>query len=163
MTNIDHETIDENINNNMEQLILSSKISFSSSYSFLLKAQNYHWNVEGMFFVQLHDLFGKIYEEVQDSIDVFAEQIRAMDSYVPGSFTRLVELSKIEDELKIPTAKTMVERLLSDNETLIESLNETFRLAEEFNQQGFVDFIAGRIDAHKKHSWMLRSILKERT
>jgi starvation-inducible DNA-binding protein len=155
--------VSENINNNMEQLLLSSKISFASSYAFVVKAQNYHWNVEGMFFVQLHDLFGKIYSEVQESIDVFAEQIRALDSYVPGSFARFTELSKIEDETKIPTAKTMAERLLSDNEILIASLNETFKLAEEFNQQGFVDFIAGRIDAHKKHSWMLRSILKERT
>jgi starvation-inducible DNA-binding protein len=147
----------------MEQLILSAKISFSSTYAFALKSQNYHWNVEGMFFVQLHDLFGKIYTEVQESIDVFAEQIRAMESYVPGSFARINELSRIEDETKIPTAKIMVERLLSDNETVIDSLNETFKLAEEFNQQGFVDFVAGRIDAHKKHSWMLRSILKERT
>lgn len=163
MTNIEETNISENINNNMEQLLLSSKISFASSYAFVLKSQNYHWNVEGMFFVQLHDLFGKIYEEVQESIDVFAEQIRALDSYVPGSFARFAELSRIEDETKIPTAKTMVERLLSDNEILLSSLNETFKLAEEFDQQGFVDFIAGRIDAHKKHSWMLRSTLKDRT
>jgi starvation-inducible DNA-binding protein len=163
VNHVEETNILENINNSMEQLLLSSKISFASSYAFVLKAQNYHWNVEGMFFVQLHDLFGKIYEEAQENIDVFAEQIRTLDSYVPGSFARLSELSKIEDEIKIPTAKIMVERLLSDNEVLISSLNETFELAEEFNQQGFVDFIAGRIDAHKKHSWMLRSILKERT
>jgi DNA-binding ferritin-like protein len=36
-----------------------------------------------------------------------------------------------------------------------------FPIAEQENEQGIADFIAGRIDAHGKHGWMLRSILKK--
>jgi len=44
--------------------------------------------------------------------------------------------------------------------TMIETLNEAFAAAEEENKQGIANFIAERLDAHGKHGWMLRSILK---
>jgi starvation-inducible DNA-binding protein len=54
----------------------------------------------------------------------------------------------------------MIEELLTDNETIIDLLNQCFASAEEENQQGIADFIASRIDAHAKHGWMLRSFTK---
>ena len=146
----------------MEQLILATKIAFANSFAFYLKASNYHWNVEGMFFQQLHELFGNIYEEVQGSLDQFAEKIRQLDSYAPGSFMRLAELSQIEDEAKIPPARVMIERLLADNNTVIDSLNQLFELADSNNEQALADWAAARLDAHKKHGWMLRATLKDR-
>jgi starvation-inducible DNA-binding protein len=146
----------------MEQLLLATKIAFANSFAFYLKAANYHWNVEGMFFVQLHELFGKIYEEVQGDLDRFAEEIRALDSYAPASFSRLGELSAIEDETKVPPATIMLERLLVDNEQVYNSLEQAFDFANRANLQGLANFLAERMDAHKKHGWMLRSTLKSR-
>jgi len=144
----------------MEQLVSVAKQTFATTFAFYLKAQNYHWNVEGMFFKQLHDLFGAIYEEVYGSVDTFAEEIRALGTYAPGSFSRFASLSVIEDETQIPDAKTMIEQLYSDNNKVIEMLTNCFEISEQNGQHGFSDFIAGRIDAHKKHSWMLRATLK---
>jgi starvation-inducible DNA-binding protein len=62
----------------MDELKKAMKIAFASEYSFALKAQNFHWNVEGPLFPQLHMLFGDIYEEVYESIDPFAENIRKL-------------------------------------------------------------------------------------
>ena len=93
----------------MEKLQKAAKIAFASEFSFYLKAHQFHWNVEGMFFQQLHALFGDIYEEVFDSIDTFAEQIRGMDAYMPGSYTRFSMLSKIDDETQILDAKEMLD------------------------------------------------------
>ena len=100
----------------MDQLIQLSKIAFASEFSFYLKAHQFHWNVEGEDFLQYHDLFGKIYEEVYGSIDDFAEKIRSLGSYVPGSYTRYSMLSKIEDEEQILPKDQMVAELLQDNE-----------------------------------------------
>lgn len=146
----------------MSDVILATKVAFSNSFAFYLKAANYHWNVEGMFFTQLHDLFGNIYAEVQGSLDQFAEEIRALDSYAPASFSRLAELSTIEDETKVPPSKAMIERLLMDNDQVIASLNAAFEVVNAANIQGLADFLAGRLDAHAKHGWMLRSTLKTR-
>jgi starvation-inducible DNA-binding protein len=56
----------------------------------------------------------------------------------------------------------MFAELLSDNGKMIDLLNGCFVSAEEENKQGIANFIAERLDAHEKHSWMLRSILKNR-
>lgn len=144
----------------MEELQKAAKIAFASEYSFFIKAQNFHWNVEGMFFEPLHNLFGKIYEEVYDSIDTFAEEIRAMGAYTPASFQRLSMLSQIPDENEVLDSKQMVMELLEDNEKMIKMLQFLFEMSEANKQFGFSDFVAGRLDAHKKHGWMLRATLK---
>jgi starvation-inducible DNA-binding protein len=143
-------------------LVDDLKTLLATQYAFVLKAQLFHWNVEGPDFSQLHKFFGKIYEEVyQNSIDQTAEFIRILDDYTPGSFERFSELSLIPGQTKIPRARLMIEELFNDSEQLIALLNQCFDVAEAENQQGICDFLAGRIDALGKHRWMLRSFLKE--
>ena len=146
----------------MEQLHKALKIAFASEFSFYLKAHNFHWNVTGPFFSQLHDLFGKIYEEVYGSIDQFAEEIRAMDAYAPASFARFSELTSIEDEIKILSAQGMLEKLLADNDIVISSVEQAYELAEAAHNHGLSNFLAERLDAHGKHGWQLRATLKQR-
>jgi starvation-inducible DNA-binding protein len=138
------------------------KTLLATEYAFVTKAQQFHWNVEGPDFGQLHKFFGKIYDEVyENSIDSTAEYIRALNEYAPGSFERFAELSRISGQTKIPRARLMLEELLANNGQMIELLNECFGEAEQENQQGIMDFLASRIDAHQKHGWMLRSYLKD--
>ncbi len=138
------------------------KTLLATEYAYVIKAQFFHWNVEGPDFAQLHEFFGNIYEEVYDnSIDQTAEFIRILDDYTPGSFERFAELSQIVGQTKIPRARLMIEELLQDTDNLITLLNQTFASAESENQQGIMDFLASRIDAMGKHRWMLRSFLKE--
>ena len=138
------------------------KVLLATQYAFVVKAQLFHWNVEGPDFAQLHRFFGKIYEEVyENSIDQTAEFIRILDDYTPGSFERFQELSLIPGQTRIPRARLMLQELLADSQTLIDLLNQCFDQAEAEDQQGIADFVAGRIDAVGKHRWMLRSFLKE--
>lgn len=144
----------------MEELVKAARVAFASEYSFFIKAQNFHWNVEGPDFLQYHDLFGKIYGEVYDSLDTFAEQIRGLGGYAPGSFQKFSMLSQIEDENNILDKTAMTAELLEDSLKIVKILKITFQRSEEFSEYGFSDFVAGRIDSHRKHQWMLRSSLK---
>jgi starvation-inducible DNA-binding protein len=144
----------------MDELQQAAKVAFATEYSFYLKAHNFHWNVEGSDFKQYHDLFGGIYEEVYGSIDAFAEQIRALGTYVPASYTRFSMLTQIEDETQILPRQAMVEALLVDNEKTVKLLKLVFQQSEANQEFGFSDFIASRIDAHRKHGWMLRASAK---
>ena len=145
---------------NMEELQKTAKIVFASEFSFYLKAHQFHWNVEGEDFLQYHDLFGKIYEEVYDSIDDFAEKIRSLGTYMPGSYTRFSVLSKIEDETDVLPKDQMLAELLSDNEKMLKLLKILFDISEQNGEHGFSDFVAGRMDAHRKHGWMLKASIK---
>lgn len=144
----------------MNELVNQMKVVLASTFAFYLKAQNFHWNVEGPFFSVYHDLFGKIYEDAFGSVDEVAERIRTLDQYVPGSLGRFAQLSVVDDQINIPTARAMVQELLSDNSKLIAELNKAFDLSNKVDKQGLADYFAGRIDVHEKHGWMLRATAK---
>jgi starvation-inducible DNA-binding protein len=137
------------------------KVLLASVNSLSIKAQNFHWNVEGDNFPQYHEFFGNFYEEVYSAVDKIAEYIRTLDSYAPSSLTRYAELTIIQDQLKIPRAELMFAELYEDNAKMIELLNHCFSSASQENKQGIANFIAERLDAHEKHQWMIRSTLKK--
>lgn len=137
------------------------KTLLATQYAFVIKAQFFHWNVEGPDFAQLHGFLGNLYEEVYGALDPTAEYIRVLEEYTPGSFERFQELSLITGQIKVPRARLMLQEMLEDNTVLINLLNQCFDSAEVEDQQGIADFLAGRIDAQGKHGWMLKSFLKE--
>jgi starvation-inducible DNA-binding protein len=145
----------------MEKVILALKAALADSFMFYYKAQQSHWNVEGILFAQFHDLFGKIYEEVYGSIDTLAEELRALDAYAPMSTVALRELSGIEEEAVVRDARDMAAVLLEDISTVLKSLEMAYHFAELEHQHGLSNILAERQDAFKKHRWMLRSTLKE--
>jgi starvation-inducible DNA-binding protein len=144
----------------MTTLAEAAKVAFASEFSFYLKAHNFHWNVEGADFLEHHQLFGMIYEEVYGAIDDFAEKIRSIGSYMPGSYTRFSMLSQIEDETDILSPGAMLHALFEDNEKMLVVLKMAYDLSEQSGEHGFSNFLAERMDAHRKHGWMLRASLK---
>jgi len=144
----------------MEELHKAAKVAFASEFSFYLKAHNFHWNIVGPDFLEYHDLFGKIYEEVYESIDPFAEKIRALGTYVPASLGRFSMLSQIDDETQILSQDAMLVELAEDNEKMVRLLKMVYDSAEQFGEHGFSNFLAERMDAHRKHGWMLKASLK---
>lgn len=136
------------------------KILLGTTYVLYTKAAGFHWNVEGPDFPQYHQFLGDLYGDIYGSIDSIAEYIRTLDGYAPGTLARMLELSIITEQGKIPRAELMFAELIEDNTKYIALLNECFRCADEENQQGIADYIAGRLDAMNKHQWMMKSIMK---
>ena len=143
-----------------EQLIKAAKIAFASQFTFYLKAHFFHWNVEGINFQELHSLFETIYSEVYGTVDEFAEKIRSLDAYTPASFSRLSMLSEIADETQVLPPEGMIAELLADCENMCVVLKKVYDMAEAEGEHGFSNFLAERLDAFKKHAWMLRSSLR---
>ena len=143
-----------------EKYHLALKTAFASEYAFAIKAQNFHWNVEGPLFVQLHELFERIYTEVYGSIDTFAEELRALQVYTPASLSKFSMLTMVEDENSVPEFQDMLRELLADSDKMANMFRIVFTMAEDAGDHGLSNFFADRQDAHKKHSWMLRASLK---
>jgi starvation-inducible DNA-binding protein len=139
----------------------SLKKLLANSYAFVIKAQQFHWNVEGPDFPQYHEFFGDLYAEVYASLDKTAEYIRTLDSYTPGSLERFAELSEIKGQTMIPRAELMFAELLQDNAIVLHCLNECMDHAKNEKNYGIENYIAERMDAHHKHGWMLKSTLKK--
>lgn len=141
----------------MDELQQLARIAFASEYSFGLKAQNFHWNVEGTDFYEYHELFERIYGEVNGTIDDFAENIRKLQIYTPASLGAFSMLTQVTDENGVLGAQAMVKELLQDNGIMLVILKKTYDAAEAQSKHGFSNYLAERMDAHEKHGWMLRS------
>lgn len=144
----------------MDELQKAAKIAFASEFAFYLKAHFFHWNVEGINFQELHALFDTINNEVYSAIDPFAEKIRSLGAYAPGSNSRFSMLSQIDDETQILPGEQMVAELLQDSDNMVLVLKRVYDIAEATGEHGFSNFLAERMDAHRKHSWQLRATLK---
>lgn len=145
----------------MEELVLSMRKCLANTFVVYFKTHSFHWNVEGIHFPTYHNFFGSIYEELHSAIDPIAEEIRALGAYAPTGLNDLYNDATISDSsIKGSNVKEMLSIVLEDNNTILGCLNESFALANSLNHQGLADFLAGRIDTHKKHGWMLTASLR---
>ena len=144
----------------MEHLQKAAKIAFASQFNFYLKAAFFHWNVEGIHFQELHALFERIYVEVYETVDEFAEKIRTLGAYAPASNSRVSVLSQIPEETEVLPAEAMVTELLQDADNMVLILKRVYDIAEAEGEHGFSNFLAERMDAFRKHAWMLRATSK---
>jgi starvation-inducible DNA-binding protein len=144
----------------MNETTASAQVVLANTFLMYFKAHSYHWNVEGKDFPQFHDFFGDIYEDLYGAVDPMAENIRKMHEYAPRNLDEMYRYKTIDCANAATTIPEMLHDLLIANEETIISLNKLFGLLTAANEQGFADFIAARLDAHKKHSWMITSTLK---
>ena len=133
----------------------------ASNFAYYLKAQMFHWNVEGPDFSQLHDFFAEIYGDAYGAVDQIAEYIRTLDDYAPGSLERFSELSEIPGQTKIPRARLMLEELLADTETMKSIVMQVFQVAQAEGREDIANFMAERQNSHGKYAWQLKSFLKD--
>ena len=143
-----------------DELTQAAKIAFASHYTFYLKSHYSHWNVEGIHFQELHSLFETIYTEVYGAVDEFAEKIRSLGAYAPGSNSRFSMLTRIEDETRVLPGEAMVAELLEDADKMVKILKIVYDQAEAAGEHGFSNFLAERMSSFRTHAWKLRSTLK---
>jgi starvation-inducible DNA-binding protein len=132
----------------------------SDAFVFYFKAHSFHWNVTGKDFPQLHDFFGKIYENVFDKIDHLAEHLRALNAAAPMNLASIIASSKIMENKDPLTAMEMVAALEADNNKVLAGLLACAKMAEAADEIGLNDFLTQLYDEHKKLAWMLSSTLK---
>lgn len=145
----------------MDELVRSMREVLANTFVFYFKNHAFHWNVEGTQFPTYHSFFGDLYDELFSAVDPIAEEIRALGAYAPSNLTELYkDCTLSESNLVGDSVKEMLASALMDNEQMIGCLNKAFAAASAVNNQGLMNFLADRLDKHKKHSWMLRSCLK---
>jgi starvation-inducible DNA-binding protein len=133
----------------------------ADSYTLYLKIHNFHWNVTGPMFTTLHTLFETQYTELALAVDEIAERIRALGVRAPGSYREFAELSKVKDAEGTPSAAEMIEILVGDLATVVDSSKAVFKAAEAAGDQASGDLAVRRMDITEKNAWMLRVHLED--
>jgi starvation-inducible DNA-binding protein len=124
-----------------------------------MKAQNFHWNVTGMSFGALHELFQKIYEDHFEGQDELAERVKALEGHAEGRLSEFLKRSAISESDGRLSAQQMIEQLKADQETLSATLRALAELAEQHGDIVTNDMAIERAHTHDKFAWMLRAHL----
>ena len=123
-------------------------------------AQNFHWNVTGMAFGPLHDLFQKIYEDHFEAQDDLAERVKALDAHAEGTLAGMLKRSKVSEHEGDATDKDMIKAMLEAQETLASTLAGAGELAAEHGDTLTEDLCISRGQVHEKFACFLRSHLR---
>lgn len=123
-------------------------------------AQNFHWNVTGMAFGPLHELFQKIYEDHFEAQDDLAERIRQLDVPAEGTLAGMLKRSKVTEHEGPATDKEMIKMLLDAQETLASTVGGAGELAADLGDTLTEDLCIARGQVHEKFAWFLRAHLQ---
>ena len=153
--------IDIGINESDRQAVADGlKHLLADTYTLYLQTHNFHWNVIGPQFRELHLMFEEHYNELAVAVDDIAERIRTLGVAAPGTYKSLAQLSKVEEIEGVPEATKMVELLTKGHEQVIKTCRTVLKQAQEAEDESSVALISDRMRLHEKTAWMLRSLLK---
>jgi starvation-inducible DNA-binding protein len=137
----------------------SLKYLLADSYTLYLLTHNFHWNVTGMHFRELHLMFEEQYTELAVAVDEIAERIRSLGEIAPGSYKAFANLSSIAELEEIPKANDMVRILTLGHEQLVKTCRTALNLAQSAEDESSASLVSDRMREHEKTAWMLRSML----
>ena len=127
-----------------------------------IKLRNYHWNVEGSSFLELHKFLEDLYNQLEADIDATAERIRKIGKSPMGSCEEFLQFTNL-DEAKQPyhDPKKILTSLLKDYETVIRWIRDHIETVAEVKDYGTEDFMVGLIRSYEEAAWMLRAYVSK--
>lgn len=145
----------------MTKLEAALKELQSMAMKIYAQSHGYHWNIEGRTFKQDHAFLLEIYEDVFDSIDAYAENLRKIGAKAPFGLEQLQQNSalRVNDSLNL-NAEQMFTELSKTNLQIIDKLKDAFDIATEDKENGIANFLADRQDKHAFWQWQLTETLK---
>jgi len=146
--------------NNREQVAEKLKVLLADSYTLYLQTHNFHWNVTGPQFRDLHLMFEEHYTELATAVDDIAERIRTLGVFAPGTYKEFSALSNIKETDSIPSGNEMVAILSQGHEQIVRTCRDVLKVAQEADDESSASLVADRMVLHEKTAWMLRSLLQ---
>lgn len=131
----------------------------ADTYTLYLKTHNFHWNVTGPHFNELHAMFMTQYTEMWTAVDEIAERIRALGEFAPGGYKAFASLSSIKEAEGNPDWKEMIKQLVEGHETVIRTSRELLPLTQGAGDESSTALISDRMRVHEKTAWMLRALI----
>lgn len=130
----------------------------ADTYTLYLQTHNFHWNVTGPQFRELHLMFEEHYTELAVAVDDIAERIRTLGVAAPGTYKLFAELSSIKEVDGIPSAGDMMKILTRSHEQVVKTCRDTLALAQQASDESSASLISDRMRIHEKTAWMLRAM-----
>jgi len=150
------------LDKNRDAVVKILNTTLSDEMVLLVKTRNYHWNVTGPQFNDLHKFLDGQYGELNGIVDDVAERARVLGGLAFGTMGEFQKQSRLKEHPgQHPSPKSMLNNLLSDHEAIIRTLRADLVICQDTHgDAGTADFFTGLLTQHEKMAWMLRAYLE---
>ncbi|MGB7841444.1 MAG: DNA starvation/stationary phase protection protein [Salinimicrobium sp.] len=121
------------------------------------KLRNFHWNVNGSNFFDLHEKFEELYDDAKIKIDEIAERVLTLRMKPTSNLSEYLEKANVKESENDLQDSKMIKTLLEDHGTLLKQLRKVVKVAGDGGDEGTIDLIGGYIRELEKTSWMLEA------
>lgn len=130
-------------------------VLLSDYHLYYQKLRNFHWNVTGKNFFDLHEKFEEMYDDAKLKIDEIAERILTLRNQPVSNFSQYLKITNLEESSSDLADHQMMNTLLEDHGKIIQQMRKVVATADEAGDEGTIDLVGAYIRELEKSSWML--------
>lgn len=154
------------LNMNEEKLlpvVMELNTLLADYHVYYQKLRNFHWNILGVNFFDLHEKFEELYVDARTKIDEIAERILTLRYHPMSNYSEYLEASSIAESTISLNDREMVNEILDAHGKLLKQMSVVIRKAEAVEDEGTIDLIGAYIRELEKTSWMLDAWNKDKS
>ncbi len=153
-----HETKIDISKAKREKLIALLNQRLADSSDLRSQAKQAHWNVKGMNFIALHELFDRVADEVEPHIDDIAERITTLGGTAVGTVRAAAQNSSLtEYPLEITDGAEHVDALSSALADFGKKVRKDIDTAEDIGDVDTADLLTGVSRSVDKLLWFVEA------
>ena len=96
------------------------------------KLRNFHWNVIGKSFFDLHEKFEELYDDAKLKVDEIAERILTLRFQPTSNMSDYLKTSNLKESSSDLSDTKMIETLLEDHGVLIDKMRKVIEVEYKF-------------------------------
>ena len=144
-------------NQKVLQVVSELNVLLTDFHVHYQKLRNFHWNILGKNFFDLHNRFEEMYNDTRVKIDEVAERIVTLKYHPISKLSDYIEVSRIKESSPLLTDEEMVADIINDNKIILEQLGKIIERATKAKDEGTVDMIGAYIRELEKSIWLLNA------
>ena len=141
--------------NKTKKTVEELNVLLADYHLYYQKLRNFHWNVIGKNFFDLHEKFEELYDDAKLKVDEIAERILTLRYQPTSNLSEYLNDSNLEESPSDITDSKMIEILLKDHGSLLKQMRKVIETADAAGDEGTIDLIGAYIRELEKTSWML--------
>ncbi|MDT8346790.1 MAG: Dps family protein [Flavobacteriaceae bacterium] len=143
-----------------EKTVETLNVLLADYHLYYQKLRNFHWNITGRNFFELHVKFEELYNDALMKIDEIAERILTLRHQPQSNYSDYLKLSNLKEASTSLSDEEMVQALIEDHSAIIQQMRKTVEVADSAGDEGTIDLIGAYIRELEKVSWMLNAWIK---
>lgn len=140
--------------------VVELNILLADYHMYYQNLRNFHWNILGENFFELHKKFEELYTDARLKIDEIAERILTLRYHPVSKLTDYLKIASVTESESEKTDKEMVSNILENHTILLKQMNKVIKEADKINDEGTIDLIGAYIRELEKNSWMLDAFIQ---